>query len=112
MRNFRDKFKLKTQRTSRGKWKSPKEKGQEELGADEETPAKIPATETGSESEDYLSNFNTANSEISSWEEDPMDQHPPILPLQTHGTTNTSTGTPTSASDKKHKSLGLSRTSH
>ena len=58
-----------------------KKRKQEELGADEETPAKIPAIRTYSESEDFLS--NTANSEISSGEEDPMDQHPQILLPQT-----------------------------
>ena len=61
----------------------------EELGGDEETPAKMPTTKTDRESEDFLS--NTVNSEISSEEEDPMDQHPPIhkqskrpTVLQTH----------------------------
>ena len=75
----------------------PKKRKQEQLGADEETLAKIPATETDSESEDFLS--NTANSEISSVEEEPMDQHPPILPPLTKqkalGTANTSKSTPT-----------------
>ena len=85
---------------------------QEELGAAEETPAKIAATETDSESEDFLS--NTVNSDMSSGEEDPMDHNPPILPPQTEqkvrGTANTSRGNPASASDKKHRSLGLSKT--
>ena len=49
----------------------------EELGADEVFPAKTVAAETDAESGDFLS--NTANSEISSGEEDPMDQHPQIL---------------------------------
>ena len=84
----------------------------EVLGADKESPAKMPVTKTDSESEDFLS--NTVNSEISRGEEDPMDQHPPIIPPQTEqkacGTANTSTGSPTSASDKKHRSLGLSKT--
>ena len=52
----------------------------EVLGADKESPAKMPVTKTDSESEDFLSNtVNSAN------------------PC-------------TSASDKKHRSLGLSKT--
>ena len=89
-----------------------KKRKQEELGAAEETPAKIAATAIDSESEDFLS--NTVNSDISSGEEDPTDQPPPILPPQTEqkarGTASTFTGNPTFAFDKKHRSLGLSKT--
>ena len=85
---------------------------QEELVADEETPAKISATETDSVPADFLS--NTTNSEMSSGKDDPMDQHPSILPPETEqkarSTANSSTGTPTSASGKKHRSLSLSKT--
>ena len=68
-----------------------------ELGAAEETPAKIAATETDSEYEDFFS--NTTNFEISIWEGDPMDQHPPVFPPQieqkAHSTANTSPNTHT-----------------
>ena len=58
-----------------------KKRKQEGLGVAEEIPVKIAATETDSESEDFLS--NTVNSGMSSGEEDPMDHNPPILPPQT-----------------------------
>ena len=57
---------------------------------------------------------HTVNSDRSRGEEEPTDEHPPILPPQieqkVHGTANTSRGNPASASDKKHRSLGLSKT--
>ena len=88
---------MKTRRELRGQMKEAKKRKQEELGADEETPGKIPATETDSEYGDFFS--NTANSEISSRGDDPMDQHPTILPKQTeqntHSIANTSTSTHT-----------------
>ena len=73
-----------------------KKRKQEEQQVDEGTPAKIAATKTDSESEDFLS--NTVNSEISSGEEDPMD-HQPTLPLTQREQTaprsaNSSTNTP------------------
>ena len=53
-----------------GKWKSPRKGNKKKLGENEETPSKIAATETDSESEDFLS--NTVNSDMSSGEEDPQ----------------------------------------
>ena len=92
VRNLREKLRHKFKENFGGHWKSPRN-GNEELGAAEETPAKIAATETDSESEDFLS--NTVNSDMSSGEEDPMDHNPPILPPQTeqkaHGIANTHT---------------------
>ena len=46
MRNLREKIKAQTQRELWGQLKESKKTKQEELGAAEETPAKIAATET------------------------------------------------------------------
>ena len=107
VRNLREKLKAQTQRELRGQLEESKKRKQEELGAAEETPAKIAATETDSESEDFL--FNTVNSDMSNGEEDPMDHNPPVLPPQMEqmacGSANTSRGNPTSASEKKTQIL-------
>ena len=83
-----------------------KKRKHEELGADEETPAKVAATETDSETEDYFSNI--VNSDMSNGEEDPMIN---ILQFFLHknrakgpGSANISRRNPAAASDKKHRS--------
>ena len=72
MRDLQEKLKVQTQRELQGQMEESKKRKQEELGADKETPAEIPVTETDSEFENFLS--NTVNSDMSSGE-DPTDQH-------------------------------------
>ena len=97
MKNLKKKVRAQTQTELQVQMEETKKRKQEEQQVDEETPAKIAATETDSESEDFLS--NTVNSEISSGEEDPMD-HQTTLPLtpreqtaprSANSSTNTST---------------------
>ena len=106
VRNLRESLRAKTLKELQAQEEETKKRKQQDEEADVGTPAKVPATENDSEYEDFFN--NTANSEISSGEEDPMDQHPTKLPPETeeeaHSIAHTSTNAPTPVTTSKSTS--------